>query len=183
MARSVDSMIDDIIRREGGYVDHPADRGGPTNYGITHKTLARYLDREVTREDVRQLSKELAAEIYRRAYYLEPRLDALPSRVRPFLFDSAVNHGPRRAVRFLQQVLNAAGFGRLAVDGLAGPTTRHHAETGEKAMGPWLLAALAEERRIFYRLIVERDPSQQVFLKGWMNRVAEFDQGTERMAA
>ena len=183
MARSVDSMIDDIIRREGGYVDHPMDRGGPTNYGITHKTLARYLDREVTRDDVKRLSRELAAEIYRRAYYLEPRLDSLPARVRPFLFDSAVNHGPRRAVRFLQQVLNAAGFGPLAVDGLAGPTTRKHAEMGERTMGPWLLSALTEERRMFYRLIVERDPSQRVFLKGWMNRVAEFDLGIERDAA
>lgn len=183
MTKSVDSMIGDIIRREGGYVDHPADRGGPTNFGITHKTLARYLGRDVTRTDVRRLSKELAGEIYRRAYYLEPRIDALPSGVRPFLFDSAVNHGPRRAIRFLQQVLNAAGFGPLAVDGLAGPVTRRCASKADDAMGPWLLAALAEERRMFYRLIVERDPSQRVFFNGWMNRVSEFDHRTERLAA
>jgi hypothetical protein len=50
-------------------------------------------------------------------------------------------------------------------------------------MGPWLLTALAEERRMFYRLIVERDPSQRVFLKGWMRRVAEFDQPNTRLAA
>lgn len=183
MTRSVDSMISDIIRREGGFVDHPADRGGPTNYGITHKTLARYLGRDVTSRDVRGLSRELAAEIYRRAYFLEPRIDALPASIRAFLFDSAVNHGPRRAVRFLQQVLNAAGFGPLGVDGLAGPKTRRQASQADQAMGPWLLAALAEERRMFYRLIVERDPSQRVFFKGWMNRVAEFDHRTERLAA
>ena len=183
MAKSVDSMIDDIIRREGGFVDHPADRGGPTRYGITHKTLARYLGRDVTRDDVRQLSRELAAEIYRRAYYLEPRIDALPASVRAFLFDSAVNHGPRRAVRFLQQVLNAAGFGTLVVDGLAGPKTRRHAKAADEAMGSWLLAALAEERRMFYRLIVARDPSQRVFFDGWMKRVAEFDHRMERLAA
>ncbi|MGI9501033.1 MAG: glycoside hydrolase family 108 protein [Geminicoccaceae bacterium] len=183
MTRSVDKMISDIIRREGGFVDHPADRGGPTRYGITHKTLARYLGRDVAREDVRRLSRELAAEIYRRAYYLEPRIDALPSSVRAILFDSAVNHGPRRAVRFLQAVLNAAGFGPLGIDGLAGPKTRRQAKRAEKTMGPWLLAALAEERRMFYRLIVERDPSQHVFLKGWMNRVAEFDHRVERQAA
>jgi lysozyme family protein len=176
-------MIDDIIRREGGFVDHPADRGGPTCYGITHKTLARYLGHEVTREDVRNVSRELAAEIYRRAYYLEPRIDSLPGAIRAFLFDSAVNHGPRRAIKLLQQVLNAAGFGKLGVDGLAGPKTRHHAKQAADAMGPWLLPALAEERRMFYRLIVERDPSQRVFLKGWMNRVAEFDQQTEGATA
>lgn len=183
MPQSVDSMISDIIRREGGFVDHPADRGGPTRYGITHKTLARYLGREVTRDDVRQLSRELATEIYRRAYYLEPRIDALPSSARAFLFDSAVNHGPRRAIKFLQQVLNAASFGPLGVDGLAGPQTRRQARKASETMGLWLLAALAEERRMFYRLIVERDPSQRVFLKGWMKRVAEFDHRTEGLAA
>lgn len=183
MARSVESMINDIIRREGGFVDHPADRGGPTRYGITHKTLARYLGHEVTREDVQSLSRELAAEIYKRSYYLEPRIDALPTSTRSFLFDSAVNHGQRRAIKFLQQVLNAAGFGPLGVDGLAGPKTRHHAEKAEDTMGPWLLAALAEERRMFYRLIVERDPSQRVFFNGWMKRVAEFDYQTERLVA
>lgn len=183
MARSVDSMILDIIRREGGFVDHPADRGGPTNFGITHKTLARYLDREVTRDDIRKLSRTLAAEIYRRAYYLEPRIDALPPGIRAFLFDSAVNHGPRRAIKFLQTVLNASGFGPLDVDGLSGPKTRRQAKMAADRMGPWLLLALAEERRMFYRLIVERDPSQRVFLKGWMNRVAEFDRRDERVAA
>ena len=183
MTKSVDSMINDIIRLEGGYVDHPADRGGPTKYGVTHKTLARYLDRDVSRDDVRRLSRELAAEIYRRAYYIEPRLDVLPSSIQAILFDSAVNHGPRRAVRFLQQVLNAAGFGRLSIDGLAGPITRQRCELADQEMGPWLLAALAEERRMFYQLIVERDPSQRVFLKGWMRRVAEFDHRREGVAA
>jgi lysozyme family protein len=183
VTESVESMINDIIRREGGFVDHPADRGGPTCYGITHKTLARYLGRDVTREDVQNTSRELAAEIYRRAYYLEPRIDSLPSTVRAFLFDSAVNHGPRRAIKLLQQVLNAAGFGKLGIDGLAGPMTRRQAKKAAEAMGPWLLAALAEERRMFYRLIVERDPSQRVFLKGWMNRVAEFDRRAEGVTA
>ncbi|NJO37609.1 MAG: glycoside hydrolase family 108 protein [Rhizobiales bacterium] len=183
MSQSVDSMIDDIIRREGGFVDHPADRGGPTCYGITQRTLARYLGREVTRDDVRGLSRELAAEIYRRAYYLEPRIDALPPGIRAFLFDSAVNHGPRRAIKFLQQVLNAAGFGPLGVDGLSGPQTRRDARSAADVMGPWLLAALAEERRMFYRLIVARDPAQRVFLNGWMKRVAEFDQRSEGVVA
>lgn len=183
MTQSIDAMIDDIIRREGGFVDHPADRGGPTNFGITHKTLARYLGREVTRDDVRHLSRELATDIYRRAYYLEPRINGLPASVRAFLFDCAVNHGPRRAIRFLQRVCNAAGFVRLSVDGLAGPATRRQATAAEASMGPWLLAALVEERRIFYRLIVERDPSQRVFFQGWMNRVAEFDQAIEGMVA
>ncbi|MGI9492917.1 MAG: glycoside hydrolase family 108 protein [Geminicoccaceae bacterium] len=175
MARSVDAMIDDILRREGGFVDHPADRGGATNFGITIKTLSRYLGRAVTVSEVRGLSVDLAREIYRRSYYIEPRIDALPDRIQPFLFDAAINHGPRRAIKFLQAVCQDCGFGPNGIDGIAGPNTRRAAEAADQAMGDWLLAALAEERRLFYRLIVERDSSQKVFLAGWMNRVDEFD--------
>ncbi len=183
MPQSIDAMIRDVMRREGGFVHHPADRGGPTKFGITQKTLARHLGREVSAEDVRRISREVAADIYRRVYYLEPGIDRLPASIRAFVFDSAVNHGPRRAIRFVQQVCNAAGFGPLAVDGLCGPETRRRTAQADAAMGAWLLAALAEERRMFYRLIVARDPSQRVFFKGWMNRLSEFDRAIERLVA
>lgn len=183
MSKDIEAMIDDVIRREGGFTDHPADRGGPTNFDITQRTLARYLGRKVTRNDVRRLSRDLAVDIYRRAYYLEPRIDTLPKSIRAFLFDSAVNHGPKRAIHLLQQVCNAAGFGDLKVDGLLGPATQRQAAIADDAMGIWFVAALTEERRMFYRLIVQRNPSQRVFLKGWMNRLAEFDQTLERVVA
>ncbi|MGI9501561.1 MAG: glycoside hydrolase family 108 protein [Geminicoccaceae bacterium] len=183
MARSVDAMIDDILRREGGFVNHKSDRGGPTNYGVTIKTLSRYLGRAATVDEVKGLSIDLAREIYETAYYREPRIDALPDRVQPFLFDAAINHGPRRAIKFLQSVCLASGFDPNGVDGIAGPGTRAAAVAADQAMGDWLVAALAEERRMFYRLIVERDPSQRVFLAGWMNRVAEFDTDSESMVA
>lgn len=79
-------MIDDVMRREGGIVDHPSDRGGLTNFGIIQRTLPRYLGRKTNKHDARKLSCELAAEIYRRAYYLEPCLDTLPESIRAFLF-------------------------------------------------------------------------------------------------
>ena len=71
-------MIDDVIRREGGIVDHSANRCGLTNFGIIQRTLTRYLGRKTNKHDSRKPSRELAAEIYRHAYYLEPRLDTLP---------------------------------------------------------------------------------------------------------
>jgi lysozyme family protein len=183
MAQIIDDMVADILRREGGFVHHPADRGGPTNFGITQRTLSAYLGRAATVEEVRHLSAELAAEIYRRDYFLAPRLDGLPERVQPFVFDSAVNHGPRRAVRLVQQVCATAGFGPVAVDGVCGPQTRRVVAEAEAAMGDWLLAALVEERRNLYRRIVASDPSQRVFLDGWMNRIAEFDIPMERLVA
>lgn len=183
MARTIEGMIDDILRREGGFVHHPADRGGPTNHGITQRTLSAYLGRAATVEEVRSLSAELAAEIYRRDYFLAPRLDGLPEPIQPFVFDSAVNHGPRRAVRLVQEVCDAAGFGPIALDGVCGPQTRRVVAEAERIMGDWLLAALVEERRNLYRQIVAHDPSQRVFLDGWMNRVAEFDVPMERLVA
>ena len=99
------------------------------------------------------------------------------------MFDAAVNHGPGRAIRFVQQVCNDAGFGRLTVDGACGPLTGQVAGEADRAMGDWLLAALVEERRNFYVALVERDPGQRVFLNGWLNRLAEFDVPMERLVA
>ena len=107
----VETMIDEILVKEGGYVNHPADRGGPTNFGITQKTLSRYLEVAVTAEMVKALDVETARDIYELNYYRIPRIDKLPPPIQPFLFDSAVNHGPRRAIKFLQEVCNDAGYG------------------------------------------------------------------------
>jgi lysozyme family protein len=183
MTPAVDQMIDDVIRREGGFVDHPRDRGGPTNFGITQATLSRHLGRPASADDVRRLSRAVASEIYRREYFAAPRLDRLPARVQPFVFDAAVNHGPRRAIRFVQQVCHAAGFGPLAIDGLCGPRTQRVAGEADRVMGDWLLAAVVEERRNFYIALVQRDPAQRVFLRGWLNRLAEFDVPMERLVA
>ena len=176
-------MIEDVIRREGGYVDHPQDRGGPTNFGITQSTLSHHLGRPARADEVRGLDRALAAEIYRRAYFYAPRIDRLPARIQPFVFDAAVNHGPGRAIRFVQQVCHAAGFGPLAIDGRCGPMTHRAAMAADRAMGDWLLAALVEERRNFYRALVARNPEQGVFLAGWLNRLAEFDVPEERLVA
>lgn len=172
---SVNEMIGDILRREGGYVNHPADRGGPTNYGITQRTLSGWLGRPASVEEVRTLDEATAREIYERNYLAGPRIDTLPDRVVPFVFDGAVNHGPRRAVMLLQSVINQAGFGPVSEDGLIGPKTRTAVEKADAEMQDWLLAALVEERRNFYRRIVAASPSQQVFLRGWLNRLNEFD--------
>lgn len=172
---TVEQMIDDILRREGGFSDDPLDRGGATNLGITQKTLSRYFGRMATVEEVRELSPDLARDIYEQNYYLGPGIHRLPDLVQPFIFDSAVNHGPRRAIRFLQNVCNDAGFGPIDVDGAVGPQTVAAAKRAVEEMGPVLLAALIEERRNFYRMIVKADPTQERFLKGWLNRVRAFE--------
>jgi lysozyme family protein len=173
--KTVDQMIDDILRREGGYVNHPADRGGPTNHGITQSTLSVARGRQATIEDVRTLSATEAGEIYRWEYYLKPRLDNLPPEIQPFVFDCAVNHGPTQAIRFVQEVLNQSDTRPIQVDGRCGQATASRARevivnVGEEP----LLRNLVERRRQFYLDLIARKPSQEVFRKGWMNRLAEF---------
>ena len=182
MARTVDQMIDDVVEREGGFVDHPADRGGPTKFGITQRTLSHHLGRPATLDEVRGLQRHVAKDIYRREYYVAPHISLLPERIRAFVLDSAVNHGPAPAVRLVQQVCNAAGFGPVVPDGICGPQTQAAARAADEGMGDWFLAALVEERRNYYRRIVTNDPGQRVFLDGWLNRIAEFDVA-ERLVA
>ena len=179
---TVDEMISEILRREGGYVNHKADRGGPTNMGVTQATLSGWLGRDASIEDVKALDEATAREIYERNYLSGPRIDTLPSRIVPFTFDASINHGPRSAIKMVQRVCNEAGFGPGDVDGAVGPQTRRMAEQADEAMGDFFLAALVEERRNVYRKIVASNPSQQVFLNGWMNRVAEFEPNIEGYA-
>jgi lysozyme family protein len=160
-------MIEDVIRREGGYVNHPADRGGPTKYGITQATLDAWLGRP---GNVRAVTMEDARVIYRTSYYLDPSIDKLPASIQPFVFDAAVNHGPLQAIKFVQSVCRADGFDPGPIDGIVGPRTIAAAKKFERHF----LDCLIARRDNFYRNLAVRDPSQEVFLAGWLNRLNEF---------
>jgi len=102
-----------LIKHEGGYVDHAADPGGATNYGITER-VARA---NGYTGDMRDLPIDVARNIYRRLYWDTVRADDLPPAIRFHVFDAAVNSGPGQAVKWLQQ---AAG---VKMDGRIGPQT------------------------------------------------------------
>ncbi|HET9352640.1 MAG TPA: glycosyl hydrolase 108 family protein, partial [Sphingomicrobium sp.] len=83
----VDDLIDELIEREGGYVNHPADRGGPTRFGITEAVARAHGYAGPTA----LLPREEAADIYRRLYWLRPKFDEVASRaprVAAELFDT-----------------------------------------------------------------------------------------------
>ena len=171
---NIETMIDEVLTKEGGFVNHPADRGGPTNYGITQKTLSRYLETAVSVDMVAALDVNTAREIYALNYYHAPRINLLPEKIQHFAFDCAVNHGPRRAIKFIQEVCNDFGYGPLTVDGLMGPKTKVQARACLEEHGDWMIVALVEERQMFYVEIVENDNSQLAFLTGWLNRARSF---------
>lgn len=168
----VESIIDDIIRREGGFVNHPADRGGPTKYGITAKTLGgwRHLNRLATNNEVAALTETEAREIYRHRYIVVPGFDAITyPALQTLLVDAGVHSGPQKAVKWLQEALG------VTVDGVIGPKTRAAlAVTDQSKLYSKVLAA---RLRHLGRLITN-DSEQSVFAAGWMNRMAEFVEGT-----
>ena len=151
----------------------PADRGGPTNFGVTQRTLSAWLGRPATVHDVRYLDVATARAIYRRNYFEAPKLDRLPAALQPQLFDMAVHHGPGRAVKLLQQALSERGY-PCAVDGGVGPETIGQAERAWADLGEELCNALADRRAEFCMGICERNPDQEVFLAGWLDRVDTF---------
>ncbi len=117
MSTRFDTALEHVLLFEGGYVDHPSDPGGATNMGITIGTLADWRNTPVTKDDVKNLTLQEAGQIYKARYWDACRCDEMPDGIAFMLFDAAVNHGPNRASRFLQQ---AAG---VADDGIIGPQT------------------------------------------------------------
>jgi len=176
MAATVEDMIDNILRREGGYVWHEADRGGPTNFGVTLATLRRWRgDPTLTAADVRALTRDEAREIYRSDYLGEPGIDRLPQSLQLQLFDMSINHGPSKVVQLLQEVLDALGTHVVAVDGAIGPQTVNAAyRSVRKRSEVEVNNAVARRQVRFYEAIVDSRPSQRVFLKGWLRRAREF---------
>ncbi|MFZ3485014.1 glycoside hydrolase family 108 protein [Sphingomonas sp. 3-13AW] len=179
MAKTAEQLVAEVIAREGGYVDHPADRGGPTNWGITEQVARAY----GYRGDMRSLPRATAAEIYRKRYWTAPGFDKVATRAADLaaeLFDAGVNMGPAQAGKFLQRALNLLNsegrtYPDVAVDGGIGLLTlaaldaylrqRNNAEG--RAVLLWLVRSFRTGR---YAEIAEANKSQEAFLYGWIAR-------------
>ena len=172
----VDELIDDVIRREGGYSNHPADRGGPTRWGITEAVARAH----GFAGDMRALPREEAAAIYRRIYWLRPGFDRVAEiapRIAAELFDTGVNMGPEVAAGFVQRALNALNRGAsdypdIAVDRRIGETTlaalrgfiARRGGSGEEV----LLRAIEALQGERYLRLAEQRPANEAFLYGWL---------------
>lgn len=149
---------------EGGYSNHPADRGGPTNKGVTQRVYDQYRkNKMLPKRTVRLISDNEVSDIYRSMYWDKVEGDKTDPKIAAFLFDTAVNSGPSRAVRFLQQALG------IYADGVIGPVTRESLEDAEAKYPEKLLEKLFDIRENFFRSIGVG--TQRVFLKGWLNRL------------
>jgi lysozyme family protein len=169
-------LIERILDREGGLSDHPADRGGVTNWGITRPFLADLKGACVTDDDVRNLSKDDARRLYLE-WATNCRFDALgdvlpsglalgasqPDKLMDCILDWAVQAGAAQAIRLVQQLVGAT------VDGVIGPKTLDCA-----AKQPMALKKLVAQRLMVRANTCVKDPSQVAFLNGWMQRDLSF---------
>ncbi|HLP30542.1 MAG TPA: glycosyl hydrolase 108 family protein [Geothrix sp.] len=158
------------LGNEGGYTNHPADPGGATNFGIIQRELDRWNGSHPELNfpaDVRDLTPQLAETIYRTNYWRWDGLADAPLAIK--LFDIGVNCGTGTSVKLLQRAINKLLPKPIDVDGQLGPTTLGAANAQNPAA---LMAALCQTQREYYQAIVDRNPSQSVFLKGWLIRAA-----------
>lgn len=153
----VDRIVDDIIRREGGFVNHPSDPGGATKYGVTLATVRGYGtmydkdgDGDVDADDVALLTLQEARDLYRRQY-VDPMRKYAGGPVMLGLFaDAAVNHGVARVSGWLDEILI-------------------------NTSDPNVIYKLFLRRRIiFFGEITKRNPKFTAFIEGWLRRVSEF---------
>nr|WP_321508811.1 holin-associated N-acetylmuramidase [uncultured Celeribacter sp.] len=182
--KSVDQIADEIIAREGGFVNDPDDPGGATKHGVTLATLRRLGldidgDGQIDVADVKAVDRAQARGIFLEHFFYRPRLDELPRALQPSLFDMYVNAGPQ-AVRLLQRLLCDMGQ-QIAVDGLVGPQTVAATRVALSFAPDYLVDAYGIARRNYYYALADRRPASRKYAcrrdggkGGWILRAEQF---------
>jgi len=181
---SVREIAKEIVAREGGFVNDPDDPGGATNFGVTINTMRRLgldLDRDgdVDAQDVKQLTRSRAVDIFVTYYFERPRIAELPEALHATVFDMYVNAGGN-AIKILQRLLNEMGY-PCVVDGALGPNSIDAARAAHAAAPRHLVDAYGIARRNYYFRIADRRPASRKYARtraggkgGWIKRAEEF---------
>lgn len=169
-ASSYDEALRRLLIHEGSYAEHPADPGGPTNYGITIADYRRYVKPEATAADMRRMDVAQAKAIYRSNYWDALRCDELPAGIDYAVFDYGVNSGIGRAGKVLRRLLGFPDTTHVVTAAVIAEARKRDAAT--------LVNALCDERLAFLR----RLRTWPVFGRGWKRRVAEVRSGALTLA-
>ncbi|UWQ17003.1 holin-associated N-acetylmuramidase [Jannaschia sp. M317] len=181
---SVRSIAEEIVAREGGFVNDPDDPGGATNHGVTIHTMRRLGldldgDGDTDAQDVRRLPQAQAVQIFLDHYYTAPRIGLLPQALRASVFDMYVNAGGN-AVKILQRLLIQMGQD-VAVDGVIGPQTAAAAEAAARAAPDHIADAYGIARRNYYYALADRRAASRKYARrrdggkgGWITRAEDF---------
>ncbi|PWC14227.1 hypothetical protein B4923_04790 [Brenneria roseae subsp. americana] len=171
-----DDIFNAILDREGGYVNHPADKGGPTNWGVTENVARAH----GFNDDMRNLSREQALAIYEADYWYGPSFDQVASLspdIAGELCDTGINMGPSVPSKWFQRWLTALNDGGrlypdLSPDGSIGPCTisalRDYLTARGSAGEQVLLRALNCSQGSRYLELAEQRAVNEAFLYGWV---------------
>lgn len=163
-SKRLDKCLDYIFKVEGGYSNHPNDKGGATKYGIIQAEARRH----GYTGDMKNFTKDKAKEIYTKDYYYKNKLDQIKDdRVALSVFDWTVNSGG--AKKEIQKMLNNEYGYNLSTDGVIGEQTL----AALNAVNPdSLLKSISTTQRNYYDALVRKNPKNKSFQKGWHNRIA-----------
>jgi lysozyme family protein len=158
MKENWDDCFAMVIKSEGGFVDNPKDPGGMTNLGVTRSAWEAYLGRDVSEDDMRSLTPDRVKPFYKAMYWDRIKGDSLPAGIDYAAYDFAVNSGPYKAARFLQEI---AG---VVIDGVIGPKSL---EAIQACDAKETADAICDMRMDFLKGLSTFD----TFGKGWTTRV------------
>ncbi|PIN29465.1 hypothetical protein CUC04_06095 [Prevotella intermedia] len=161
-----------IFEHEGGYSDKKSDKGGKTNRGISWNIWKSFAKKDIgvepTEENLRVLTKEQAIFIYKVEYWDAHKLCKIKDNmIALMVFDWTLTSG--KSHREIQKLLNEKFKADLKVDNNIGSTTID--KINEIEDQKLLLDEIAIRRKKYYKSLVEKDPIQEINLKGWLNRV------------
>lgn len=159
-----------VLRVEGGFSNDKDDRGGPTNYGITQRTYDAWrLKHNYPIRHVRYIEMWEVRSIYDEGYWEPVKCRLLGSPMDLVMFDSAIQHGPGRAAKFLQETVGTTQDGKI------GPMTLTALTTYEQTHGRReTIQAFMKIREAFYAQIIANDVSQEANKRGWANRLCKL---------
>jgi lysozyme family protein len=169
MKENFDEALKAILHHEGGYVNHPSDPGGRTNLGVTQRVWEEWVGHEVDEKAMRALTPETVGPMYKTKYWDKIKGDDLPTGVDYAVFDAAINSGPGRAAKWLQQAVGAVPDGAIGA-GTLGKVA---------AMEPAAIIEKYQETRLAF---MQSLPTWDTFGKGWGRRVAEVRDAALHMA-
>lgn len=170
MDRNFKKSLALVLKHEGGWSDHAADPGGATMKGVTLASFRKYVKPSGTKTDLRNITDDQLATVYRRHYWDAVSGAELPDGVDYAIFDFAVNSGPSRAAKYLQKVAGAPQDGRIGPATLKAVRAKMHAT---------VIHELCDDRMAF----LKRLDTWPTFGKGWSRRVTDVRTEALRMAA
>lgn len=169
MDRNFKRALSLVLKHEGGWSDHPKDPGGATMKGVTLATFRQYVKPTAAKADLRKITDEQLATVYRRHYWDAVHGAELPDGIDYAAFDFAVNSGPSRSAKYLQAVVGVTQDGRIGPATLKAVRSRRPAD---------VVNALCDKRMAFLQDL----KTWPTFRNGWTRRVSDVRAEAIRMA-